>query len=433
MTWDALKEDLKLGILLRLSGEIFVKSPSVRKELLKSIERDIRRKLKVMGWRADLELLDNRYFLAVDFTNLKDILKLLVLQPGVSSVSPSILITGAKKRRDLRALLSQLLPRFITYYKPHSIRIFWERLPSSEREELISLKEEVLRSSLRLQLNPTTDPPRELDMRLEHRDRYFLLIFREPSLKAMGGLPLLSDSGEEEVGVLLSEGPDSLLAALLLIRRGVRITPIHFAMGEVISPYLRESLAILKLIQPSMRYLVLKNWDEVLRKLATSGPKRELCLRCKASMMRISAELMREVTGESRVVVATGEILGEQASQTLSAMTSTWQGEKDVVILKPLVGFTKDEVYQYLKRFGLYDLVISRGHSRCPFVPDKPRTKSPRYQEGLSLEEARSLGLARVEVKLLPHKTILEKLTLPSHQVGEALSLLYSLLSERSP
>ena len=70
----------------------------------------------------------------------------------------------------------------------------------------------------------------------------------------------------------------------------------------------------------------------------------------------------------------TGESLGQVASQTLSNLTTSQQGIKPL-IMRPLIGFDKQEIEAVAKEIGTYGISTRPGVC-CQAVPDKPATRS---------------------------------------------------------
>jgi tRNA uracil 4-sulfurtransferase len=95
------------------------------------------------------------------------------------------------------------------------------------------------------------------------------------------------------------------------------------------------------------------------------------CVLCRRFMWR-SAERIAEREGAS--FIATGEALGQVASQTLSNMRSATAAVK-LPIVRPLIGFDKQEIERVAKEIGTYGISTRPGMC-CQAVPDKPATKS---------------------------------------------------------
>jgi thiamine biosynthesis protein ThiI len=101
------------------------------------------------------------------------------------------------------------------------------------------------------------------------------------------------------------------------------------------------------------------------------------CIMCRRFMWR-SAEKIAE--RESATFLVTGEALGQVASQTLSNMRSATASVK-LPIVRPLIGFAKQEIEAVAKEIGTYGISTRPGLC-CQAVPDKPATRSDLVQIG---------------------------------------------------
>ena len=72
--------------------------------------------------------------------------------------------------------------------------------------------------------------------------------------------------------------------------------------------------------------------------------------------------------------IVTGENLGQVASQTLDNMF-VLDSSVDLTVLRPLLGFDKNEIVKLGKELGTYDFSLIKAPS-CPYVPDAPLTTS---------------------------------------------------------
>jgi len=95
------------------------------------------------------------------------------------------------------------------------------------------------------------------------------------------------------------------------------------------------------------------------------------CVLCRRFMWR-TAERIAEREGAS--FLATGESLGQVASQTLSNMRTATASVK-LPIVRPLIGFDKLEIEAVAREIGTYEISTRPGLC-CQAVPDRPATRS---------------------------------------------------------
>jgi tRNA uracil 4-sulfurtransferase len=188
-----------------------------------------------------------------------------------------------------------------------------------------------------------------------------------------GGLPV-GVSGH--VVALLSGGIDSPVAAARMMRRGCRVSFVHFHSV----PYLdrssqrktREIVRRLTEYQPDAR-LVLVPFGDVQREVVThvAPPPRVVLYR--RLMLRIASEIARRLGAEALV---TGDCLGQVASQTLANLAVV-EAAATLPLFRPLIGMDKLEVIDEARRLGTFDISIEPDQDCCSlFVPRHPTTRA---------------------------------------------------------
>ena len=214
---------------------------------------------------------------------------------------------------------------------------------------------------------------------LEHPDlRIGIEIGREwtflwtETRKGGGGLPV-GTSGR--VALLLSGGIDSPVAGHMLQKRGVSLTGIYFhafpytsdgAKNKVI-----ELAEVLARRQKHFRLHVVPfaKVQEALRDAANPG---YLVLLYRRAMIRI-AEALAQKAGIG--ALATGENLGQVASQTLENMAAV-EDAATMPILRPILAMDKIETIDIARAIGTFDISIQPFEDCCTlFVPAHPETR----------------------------------------------------------
>jgi tRNA uracil 4-sulfurtransferase len=188
-----------------------------------------------------------------------------------------------------------------------------------------------------------------------------------------GGMPT-GVSGR--VVCLLSGGIDSPVAAYRLMRRGCRVTAVHFHSYPILSrasqEKVRELAAVLTRYQQHTRvYMVAFGEIQQQVVLSVAPPLRVVIYR--RLMMRIAEELAKAMGAQALV---TGEVIGQVASQTLENMT-TIGSAASLPIFRPLIGMDKDEITAEAQRLGTYPISIIEDQDCCQlFTPKHPATKA---------------------------------------------------------
>jgi thiamine biosynthesis protein ThiI len=93
-------------------------------------------------------------------------------------------------------------------------------------------------------------------------------------------------------------------------------------------------------------------------------------------MIRIAKQIG---VNEDTNLIVTGDILGEQASQTLDNLYSYNDLSKNIIILRPLIGCNKQDIIDYNKKIGLYE-ISSRTSASCQFNPQYPETHAKQIE-----------------------------------------------------
>jgi thiamine biosynthesis protein ThiI len=198
-------------------------------------------------------------------------------------------------------------------------------------------------------------------------------------LPGPGGLPV-GTSGR--VAVLLSGGIDSPVAAWRLMRRGCHATLIHFHSYPFLSrtsqDKARELVQVLTRFQLRSR-LYLVPFGELQRRITLSvpGPLRVVVYR--RMMLRIAERIAWRVRAQA---LATGEVVGQVASQTLDNM-AVISSVTSIPVLRPVIGMDKDEITAEAVRLGTYPISIVADQDCCTlFTPRHPATRAhPRVVE----------------------------------------------------
>jgi thiamine biosynthesis protein ThiI len=192
-------------------------------------------------------------------------------------------------------------------------------------------------------------------------------------LPGPGGLPV---GANERAVSLLSSGIDSPVASYKTMKRGVRLSFVHFHS----QPYTNRSSQrnTEELVRVLTRYqyrstLYLVPFVEIQRRVMTHAPPGYRVILYRRAMLRI-AEAIAEREGAQALV--TGESVGQVASQTLSNMRAI-EEVTALPVLRPLSGDNKEEIIDLARAIGTYDISIEPYEDCCTvFVPKHPETRA---------------------------------------------------------
>jgi thiamine biosynthesis protein ThiI len=192
--------------------------------------------------------------------------------------------------------------------------------------------------------------------------------FRE-RLKGPGGLPL---GTQGNVVALASGGFDSVVAAWLMLKRGVHVDYVFCNLGG--RPHQLEAMRVMQVLARDWSYgsrphLHAIDFDAVSRELQARVSQRYWQVSLKRLMLKAAEQVARD---REAVAIVTGDAVGQVSSQTLRNM-ATISEATSLPILRPLLGFNKDEILKIAREIGTYDLSKQVGEY-CAMVPSKPAT-----------------------------------------------------------
>ncbi len=188
-----------------------------------------------------------------------------------------------------------------------------------------------------------------------------------------GGLP--SGTGGKVV-CLLSGGIDSPVAAYRLMRRGCQVLFVHFhsfphSTAES-QEKVRRVLQVLARFQLEAK-LFMVPFADVQREIVAYAPAPMRVILYRRFMMRIAEKLAYK---EKALALATGDSLGQVASQTLENIR-TISASVQLPVFRPLIGDDKEDIVRLSRTIGTYETSILPDQDCCTlFIPAHPETMS---------------------------------------------------------
>ncbi|MGH9372996.1 MAG: tRNA uracil 4-sulfurtransferase ThiI [Vicinamibacterales bacterium] len=193
--------------------------------------------------------------------------------------------------------------------------------------------------------------------------------------KGAGGLPV---GASGRVVCLLSGGIDSPVAAWRMMRRGCRVTFVHFHSYPVLSHASQEKVRELVTLLTQYQYesrLLLVPFANAQQQVILSVPPPLRVVLYRRLMMRIAEEIAHRHRARALV---TGEVVGQVASQTIENLNRINE-VVELPVLRPLIGMDKEEITAEAQRLGSYPVSIIPDQDCCTlFTPKHPATKARR-------------------------------------------------------
>lgn len=190
---------------------------------------------------------------------------------------------------------------------------------------------------------------------------------------ALGGMPL---SDRRDGLLLLSGGIDSPVAGYFMAKRGLRQDILHFDSFPYTSPQAKQKVINLaQLIKPFIgcKYMYVVSMTKLQEEFHINC-KSEYAIALLRRAMILIAEKICFLKNYKAII--TGESLGQVASQTIESITLTNSAAKQIPILRPLIGFNKDEIINVANQIGTYATSILPYEDCCTvFLPKNPVIK----------------------------------------------------------
>lgn len=220
------------------------------------------------------------------------------------------------------------------------------------------------------------------------------------SIKGVNGMPV--GTGGKGV-LLLSGGIDSPVACYMMAKRGMSIRAIHFRSYPFTSLQAKEKvLTLAKILKKYTLHMTVDvvSFTEIQTAIHEKCPEEFMITIMRRFMMRIAERLAKKY-GCGAII--TGESLGQVASQTLESITST-NAVATLPVLRPLIGFDKDEIIEIAKRIDTFETSILPYEDCCTiFLPKNPVTKPrldvvKRVESVLDIDALVEQALENVEI-----------------------------------
>ncbi|HEX6922634.1 MAG TPA: tRNA uracil 4-sulfurtransferase ThiI [Bacillales bacterium] len=194
-----------------------------------------------------------------------------------------------------------------------------------------------------------------------------------------GGLPVGVGG---KVMLMLSGGIDSPVAGFLTMKRGAEVEAVHFHSPPYTSERAKQKVTDIcrELTNFGSRIrLHVVHFTPVQEAINETIPDNYRMTIMRRMMLRIVEKLAEK---QGVLAAATGESLGQVASQTLESM-NTINEVTNMPVLRPVLAMDKTEITAISKRIGTYDISIRPYEDCCTvFVPAAPKTKPSRERAG---------------------------------------------------
>ena len=191
------------------------------------------------------------------------------------------------------------------------------------------------------------------------------------SERGIGGLPVGSSG---RIVTLLSSGIDSPVATWKMARRGAECIGVHFSgrpQTAQTSEYLVDDIAHVLERTGCIARVYIVPLGTHQRQIALDAPPSLRVILYRRLMFKVAQEIARR---EKAKALATGESLGQVASQTLDNIAAT-DDAVDMPVFRPLIGSDKIDIITDAQRLGTYEISSQDAPDCCTlFMPRNPET-----------------------------------------------------------
>jgi len=357
-------------LILRLAGDFYTKARNTRLRFQRRLAQNVRDALDAHGIPHRLETTWSRFYLETPSTAALEVLPRVF---GIQSVS----LVERRPWETLEDVVRAGVEVFGDGIRGRSFAVRGtrrggrERLPFDSQAVEIALGSALLRHAPDARVN-LREPDVTAHVELEPGDPGWAHFFHD-KLRGFGGLPI---GVEGKALALVSGGFDSAVASWLMLKRGVRLDYLFCNLGG--AAHRLGVLKVMKVIADRWSYgtrprLFEVDFQPLLEELQAKNHPRNWQIVLKRLMLRAGEIVARDTR---RLGLITGEAMGQVSSQTLQNLAVINQAvAPSMPVLRPLLGFNKDEILALARKTGIFDLSSAVGEY-CDLLPKKPATRA---------------------------------------------------------
>ena len=171
---------------------------------------------------------------------------------------------------------------------------------------------------------------------------------------------------------MLSGGIDSPVSVHMMLRKGHEVIALHMDNRPFTDDtHIEKVKMLVKRLQEvhdtEIPLYLAPHGIPSQEAIAKNCTRRFQCVMCRRMMFRTGEAFARKMGADA---LLTGESLGQVASQTLRNI-STETSAIDIPVVRPLIGFDKEEIIAIAKEIGTFDISIIPSVC-CTITPKRP-------------------------------------------------------------
>ncbi|NCB02882.1 MAG: tRNA 4-thiouridine(8) synthase ThiI [Spirochaetia bacterium] len=375
-------------------GEISLKGQN-RSIFESRLKTNIKYKLKIYNNRLVKQ--KGRMYLEVEEPcAIEKIYEVLSSTFGIVGFSPAITC-----KKDISEILSSAIAIMAPTKRPREIKTFKVETVRGDKSfhlDSYAISREVGHSILEAYSDLKVDVHHpDCTIKVEVRDKVYIHPYE---VKGLGGLPV----GSAGRGMLmLSGGIDSPVAAYYMAKRGLHQEAVYFHAYPYTSNEAKEKVITLaKILNPYLEGIRLHiiPFTDVQLAIKERGKEEEQTLLMRSAMMNIANSL---ALSNNCSAIITGEALSQVASQTIESLSFT-NNNSNLIVLRPLIGFDKEEIIEVSRRIGTFSTSILPYDDCCVIFSPKHPTVRPHLPtlthsfKSLKIEELMQIAIENEEI-----------------------------------
>ena len=365
---------MKKGILIAF-GEIFLKSAGVQEIFKGKLIGNISFFLKKN--KINFKVFPQRERIFLETENLKKAKSVIKNVFGISWFAQSFFFEK-ESLKEVSEFVAKNYENWIKERESFAIRLKKGSEIKEKREKIIDEIAKNIKRKVDLE-----KPKREIFV--EARKEGFYLYFKKE--KGAGGLPV---GASGKVLTLISGGIDSPVAAYLMAKRGAENVWLHFHSFPLVSQKSIEKVKKLAQVflkfQPKLKVYFFP-FSKIQAQIRIKSPPKYRVLLYRRAMVKIAQNLAKK---ENCYALVTGESLGQVSSQTLPNLEII-ERAVSIPILRPLIGLDKEEIIDFSKKIGTYEISILPQEDCCTLFTPKHATAKGNLKEIEKIEKKLNL------------------------------------------
>lgn len=352
-------------------GELTLKSGN-RNEFLKKLTKNIRYNLQDLSGFHIQTKRDRMYIHLDNNEDIEEIIKKLKRIPGIHNFSP--VLRSSLDIEEAKKVIDNLLQTKLD--KEYTFKIQTKR-PNKNFEFHTNELNNIFGSHVLVNYKNLKVNVKKPDFIINVEVRSEGIFIFTDFIKGAGGFPVNTSS---KALLLLSGGIDSPVATHTLQVKGVEVEMIHFQ-----SPPFTSQDALQKIFDLTIKLsevvgkikIHVVNFTKLQTEIVKRVPSNYTMTSTRRFMLRIAEEIAKK---EGCLALATGESLGQVASQTLESMNCINE-VTNLPILRPLLTMDKVDIIKIAQEINTLEISNLPFEDCCTiFTPKTPKTR-PRLEK----------------------------------------------------